>query len=414
MQQQAEGLLRSVARHPEGRLNKSMSWVRRRRLQASSSAPSLSSAAVPCEQSSREVAPASQVLSPVEPAITSEAVKEERRNERIVARLMAEEHKRSWADLRSWRAEEAARRELTQSSEQPELNEIQQLAKISSARPRPPTPPPFVRRMLHEQTTEAAEVADRVAEKRRLATVQTKREAAARARGAEVARGSRRRELTSLSATVACNVSMIERHVSDEYVRRARYRDFETSALAGTREREARREAAERCRLARADVLEARRLHRRACADELRAQISKTRNLVAADMDRVRSSKAPFRLSDANFSSAVPLDPAFAARKRRAKRISDWRAAVRDDHLRVERVRSARLDAYVAHRSLSQAASRRAEHYGPSDQLPVLDGSQHFDVDPDDPRDSDLGVLLPPAMKAAARLYGRPISRERC
>lgn len=348
------------------------------------------------------------------------AVKEDRRNERIVEKLMQEQRKRSVADLNAWKKEAQANKAAA-SSRARQGGALQ----VPPLRPRPPSPLPALARVpthcrLHEASIQATEVADRIATLRRhrpavapeidrdmqpaaatpidptdwnsrisqrkpsfppgsaacnAPTVKEKRVVVQAQYHSERSTIRRQHELEALSRTVACNVGLVQRHIGDEFVRRLRSKALETTAYHTAMKRDERRAAVTRCELARAAASEARSLHRHDAKLSLEARIQHTRDSIQAHQDTIRHNKPRFELSARSFSSLIEEPSALEGQASTAEL-----RAIRS--VRIQRIRSKQLDAYAAHNLVSRASSRSAEDFGPTSLHRVLDGTDTFyDVD---------------------------------
>lgn len=355
-----------------------------------------------------------------------EAVRENRRNERIIEKLMFEQRKRSVADLDSWKREAQAHK-VAASCRARQGAALQ----VAPLRSRPPSPPPALARVpthcrLHKTATQATEVAERIATLRRQAagrpaiapqsecdvqpettahidptdwnsrisqrkpsvpagsaasdapTTKEKRVVVQAQHRAERATIHRRHELDTLSRTVACNVGLVQRHVGDEFVRRLRSKALETTAYQTAMKRDERRDAASRCESARAAASKARSLHRLDAKISLRTRVQETRDSIQAYEDSIRRNKPRFELSAKSFSSLIEEPTAPQGRTNTA----ELRAI---KSIRIQRIQSERLEAYAAYNLVSRASSRSAEDFGPTSLHRVLDGTDTF-YDDDDAR----------------------------
>lgn len=150
----------------------------------------------------------------------------------------------------------------------------------------------------------------------------------------------------SLARTLACNAGLVQRHSLDEVVRRRRLRESEEVRRRTARERDAQHESQMRARAARESTVEARRLHRR---------MSRVLMLEKTTSNSLSSSRK-FKQSRpwTNFSSLF------------------------DGETNKKEFMKKRLSKYAEDRWMDKALARSVEHFGPTPNFRVLDGSAHF------------------------------------
>ena len=181
-------------------------------------------------------------------------------------------------------------------------------------------------------------------------TFDAKRRVVGAARRAERQQAKRRADLKTLSATIACNVGLVQRHLGDEMLRRKRA-DVQASLTYCAREaRAVERVTQERMDAADRATVDAKKVNRLDARRTLHGRVTAVRASIDEKNETLKRGKTDFHLTPGVFSSLIAPDEESRRQRREANLLSEWRAAVQNERHRIETLRSTNLEAYAEER----------------------------------------------------------------